>query len=326
MAFLWLAGLAAGWSLFDATQTGFGLLCIGSGQTTCAVIAFFPVTHFHALDADNRAFVNRHNPAALREMAERTLAQRLERVNGVASVTVQGGLRGALRTGDIKHQFNFSASYLKQKHGSSAEHYGFTSFATAVQPGERFYYSAIGIEKPTEREVGRGTMQGYKGKGADPRAVGRELGSPVGAVCDRAATVDFRTREVRGKGLGCALRHDPADDLPRHGGGSLLCELIDVFLENSPRMIHEARAALESVTGDEVEQGRELRVGERGTRAQQRVEPLQHRLHRAHGRLQIRRQRGRAVRPGPAHGIHRYVVAPRDGPQRLPLRHRVRPP
>ncbi len=33
----------------------------------------------------------------LREMAERTLAQRLERVNGVASVTVQGGLRRQIR-------------------------------------------------------------------------------------------------------------------------------------------------------------------------------------------------------------------------------------
>ena len=46
--------------------------------------------------------------------------------------TVQGGLRGALRTGDIKHQFNFSVSYLKQEHGYSAEHYGFTSFATNI--------------------------------------------------------------------------------------------------------------------------------------------------------------------------------------------------
>ena len=36
---------------------------------------------------------------------------------------------------------------------------GFTGFADAVQPGERFYYSAIGVDKPAEREVGRGTMQ-----------------------------------------------------------------------------------------------------------------------------------------------------------------------
>jgi len=37
------------------------------------------------------------DPVALREMAERTLSPRLERVNGVASVTVQGGLRRQIR-------------------------------------------------------------------------------------------------------------------------------------------------------------------------------------------------------------------------------------
>lgn len=37
------------------------------------------------------------DPVTLREMAERTLAQRLERVNGVASVTVQGGFRRQIR-------------------------------------------------------------------------------------------------------------------------------------------------------------------------------------------------------------------------------------
>lgn len=36
---------------------------------------------------------------------------------------------------------------------------GYSSFAAAVQPGDSFYYSAIGIDKPAEREVGRGTMQ-----------------------------------------------------------------------------------------------------------------------------------------------------------------------
>src|SRR5438270_12888466 len=36
---------------------------------------------------------------------------------------------------------------------------GFTSFTAALQPGDSFYYSAIGIDKPAEREVGRGTLQ-----------------------------------------------------------------------------------------------------------------------------------------------------------------------
>ena len=36
---------------------------------------------------------------------------------------------------------------------------GYRSFASAIQSGESFYYSAIGIDKPDEYEVGRGTMQ-----------------------------------------------------------------------------------------------------------------------------------------------------------------------
>ena len=35
---------------------------------------------------------------------------------------------------------------------------GYTSFATALQVGDSFYYSAIGVDKPAEREVGRGTL------------------------------------------------------------------------------------------------------------------------------------------------------------------------
>lgn len=36
---------------------------------------------------------------------------------------------------------------------------GFTSFTAALQAGDSFYYSAIGVDKPAEREVGRGTLQ-----------------------------------------------------------------------------------------------------------------------------------------------------------------------
>jgi hypothetical protein len=35
---------------------------------------------------------------------------------------------------------------------------GYTGFAAVCQIGDRFYYSAIGVDKPTEREVGRGTL------------------------------------------------------------------------------------------------------------------------------------------------------------------------
>ena len=36
---------------------------------------------------------------------------------------------------------------------------GFTGFGSALQAGDSFYYSAIGVDKPAEREVGRGTLQ-----------------------------------------------------------------------------------------------------------------------------------------------------------------------
>lgn len=36
---------------------------------------------------------------------------------------------------------------------------GYTGFAAAIAPGECFYYSAIGVDRPAEREVGRGIMR-----------------------------------------------------------------------------------------------------------------------------------------------------------------------
>jgi hypothetical protein len=41
-----------------------------------------------------------------------------------------------------------------------SEVFGYRSFAAEIQPGESFYYSAIGVDKPVETEVGRGTMLG----------------------------------------------------------------------------------------------------------------------------------------------------------------------
>ena len=35
---------------------------------------------------------------------------------------------------------------------------GFKSFTSALQVGDRFYYSCLGTDKPAEREVGRGTL------------------------------------------------------------------------------------------------------------------------------------------------------------------------
>ena len=35
---------------------------------------------------------------------------------------------------------------------------GYTGFTAALQVGDTFYYSAIGLDHPNEREVGRGTL------------------------------------------------------------------------------------------------------------------------------------------------------------------------
>ncbi|MFL6848110.1 MAG: hypothetical protein ACJ8EI_07040, partial [Sphingomicrobium sp.] len=35
---------------------------------------------------------------------------------------------------------------------------GFTGFGSALQTGDSFYYSTIGVDKPAEREIGRGTL------------------------------------------------------------------------------------------------------------------------------------------------------------------------
>jgi hypothetical protein len=45
---------------------------------------------------------------------------------------------------------------------------GFTGFASALQTGDSFYYSAIGVDKPQEREVGRGTLLAGGGISRDP--------------------------------------------------------------------------------------------------------------------------------------------------------------
>jgi hypothetical protein len=49
---------------------------------------------------------------------------------------------------------------------------GYGGFGDVLQVGERFYYSAVGVDKPAEREVGRGTLL------ADG-TIGRE---PIGGV------------------------------------------------------------------------------------------------------------------------------------------------
>src|SRR4051794_30766641 len=45
---------------------------------------------------------------------------------------------------------------------------GFNSFLAECQVGDSFYYSAIGLDRPSEREVGRGTLLAGGAIGRDP--------------------------------------------------------------------------------------------------------------------------------------------------------------
>ena len=45
---------------------------------------------------------------------------------------------------------------------------GFSSFSEALSPGDQFYYCVQGIDRPVEREVGRGTLQGDGSIARDP--------------------------------------------------------------------------------------------------------------------------------------------------------------
>lgn len=57
---------------------------------------------------------------------------------------------------DLVRNYTTTTGTADFKLGAAAN--GFTGFATALQPGDSFYYSAIGVDKPAEREVGRGTL------------------------------------------------------------------------------------------------------------------------------------------------------------------------
>jgi hypothetical protein len=101
---------------------------------------------------------------------------------------------------------------------------GFNSFLTACQIGDSFYYSAIGLDRPSEREVGRGTLLAGGAISRDPiggaktnfsngsksialiaaaewfnsiqaGAGGSAAGSGVGAVADRSALASLAQRQ-----------------------------------------------------------------------------------------------------------------------------------
>ena len=56
--------------------------------------------------------------------------------------TVQGGLQGTVRTGELTHRINLHASYLKKNSGYTAEYYGFDGFGTSM-------YSPATVARPS---------------------------------------------------------------------------------------------------------------------------------------------------------------------------------
>lgn len=61
------------------------------------------------------------------------------------------------RFADLVRNFTSTAGTGNLVLGAAAP--GFTGFASALKPGDRFYYSVVGLEKTEESEVGRGTLQ-----------------------------------------------------------------------------------------------------------------------------------------------------------------------
>jgi hypothetical protein len=120
---------------------------------------------------------------------------------------------------------------------------GFTSLAGAVSSGEQFYYCIQGLDKPQEREVGRGTMQA-DGKVARQAIAGGLTNFTTGAKTialvapaewfeklDDALLVAGTRGELAAKAAGCAYLaeagragsfvFDPADSMAKVAADSL---------------------------------------------------------------------------------------------------------
>lgn len=93
--------------------------------------------------------------------------------------TVQGGLRGTLRTAGVKHQINLSAAYLKQEHGFTTDYYGFASFDTNM-------YASPSVAAPS--------IAGFSSK--PPRTDSLRL--PSVAVSDTVSFLDDRVSVTLG--------------------------------------------------------------------------------------------------------------------------------
>ena len=81
---------------------------------------------------------------------------------------------------------------------------GFTSFTAALQVGDSFYYSAIGVDKPAEREVGRGTLLSGGSISRNPIS-----GKPTNFSCGTKTVALIAAAFVYGLGGAAASMFEP---------------------------------------------------------------------------------------------------------------------
>jgi hypothetical protein len=97
---------------------------------------------------------------------------------------------------------------------------GYTSFTVAVSIGDSFYYSCIGIDKPNEREVGRGTLQANGTISRDPIGGVKTNFSMGNKTVALIAAAEWYSQVQAGAGI--ASRGALAS--ARGQGAALLCE------------------------------------------------------------------------------------------------------
>ena len=74
---------------------------------------------------------------------------------------------------------------------------GYSSFGSALQVGDSFYYSALGIDRPLEREVGRGTLQADGTISRDPvSGIATNFSTGIKSVSLIAAAEWFNTMQA----------------------------------------------------------------------------------------------------------------------------------
>jgi hypothetical protein len=97
---------------------------------------------------------------------------------------------------------------------------GYTSFTVAVQIGDSFYYSCISVDKPNEREVGRGTLQANGTISRDPIGGVKTNFSMGNKTVALIAAAEWYSQMQAGAGFASRAALASA----RGQGAALLCE------------------------------------------------------------------------------------------------------